>query len=124
MSLIRLSIAVLMMLAMALGAYVLPQRAGSGLSRTLASLGNCLNPAHGEDGLRSGPPSSEQHSEEDCGAVPSISDEDETEGDDCLLSEQALSNVSSGVERLALTPCAHDSHIADLSRRPPRVSIA
>jgi hypothetical protein len=125
LSLLRLPAALILVWVMMLGAYVLPQRLGGGLATVSAeSLARCAEQASGEEaGTRLTSPA-EHPREEGCPLDTSNLSEEDPEGDDFFFSELESSTVSgrSGLPPLMLL--VHDSHITDLSRRPPRSSIA
>lgn len=114
-----------MMLAMMIATYMLPQRAGIRFTQLpTESMGNCTERAPGEETLDHQASSTEHHASDVCVTLLSNTSEEETEGDDFLLSEFEFSVSGFGWEHSFLAQPTHSSHITDLSRRPPRLSIA
>jgi hypothetical protein len=114
-----------MMLAMMLGAYMLPQKAGIGQrTESQESLASCPEQTPREDVLKSRVRSAEAYQDEDVSWVLSFSAEEESGGDELLLSEQGFSLLGHGSERSLWAPPVRSSHVIQLSRRPPRLSIA
>jgi hypothetical protein len=124
-NLFRLPVAVIIMLAMTLGSYMLPQRAlGGQFTLPMECLGRCSEKAPGEEVLKSFASSAEQAQDEGRTSLPSFSAEEETEGDEFLLSQLAFIIPRRGDEHdLSVLP-QPSCYVTDQSRRPPRVSIA
>ena len=114
-----------MMLAMMLATYMLPQRAGVRFTvLPTESLGDCTEQAPGEETLQKQSAHPEQRSTDGSVTLLANTSEEETEGDDFLLSEFEFILPGQGWEHSFLAQPVHSSHIGTLSRRPPRLSIA
>ncbi len=117
-----LPISIIVLVTIVLGSFLLPQRAGRGwLMRAALS---CPEQGPGEDSLTGDVPAHEQH--EDCGCAPLYSGivDEELDGDELLLAQPAFIRWTHRRERTLVAHPALSSHVIDLSRRPPRPSIA
>jgi hypothetical protein len=119
--------AIVIVIAMVLGSYVsLHMRRGGQLTLPEGAAVVCTEEAPGEGELENKAPHAGLSQGGGCAPFPlgPVDSEVELEGDELLLAETVSITLRRGSERFFDTLPVPCSHVSDLSRRPPRASLA